>query len=96
MGNEKQGKRTKLHFGKVSNLQLFIEKYGNQFELLSDKEKEILTLVANGVKNPAIGKHLEISQEAVQTHRLSIQTKLSVKNEADYIKYALAFGLIPF
>lgn len=96
MGSKKQGKRTEEYFGKVSNLQLFIEKYEKQFELLTGREEEILTLVVNGFKNAAIGKHLDISQEAVQTYRHTIQAKLSIKNEAGYIKFALAFGLIPF
>lgn len=96
MEKEEQGNQSILYFGNVSNLELFIVKYGEQFKLLTDREKEILTLVANGINNSAIGKNLGISQVEVQSHRFSIQTKLAINNKSGYIKYALAFGLISF
>lgn len=89
-------KRVTELFGKVSNLQRFIQKYGKQFKELSKREIEILTLVAGGMKNSAIATRLEISRATVQNHRAGIRKKIPIKSQADYIKYALAFGLISF
>lgn len=95
MGKEKHDRAKEL-FGKVSNLQRFINKFGERYETLTDREVEILTLVANGFKNPEIAEQLNISRPTVQNHRSSIRKKLDIKNQADYIKYALAFGLVSF
>lgn len=93
---EESGKRVMELFCKASNLQRFIQKYRKQFKELSDREIEILRLVAKGMKNSAIALQLDISRATVQNHRTSIRKKLSITNQADYIKYALAFGLISF
>lgn len=95
MGKEKHN-RAKEIFGKVSNLQRFINKFGERYETLTDREVEILTLVANGFKNPEIAEQLNISRATVQNHRSSVRKKLDIENQADYIKYALAFGLVSF
>lgn len=80
----------------VSILQQFINKYEGKFNTLTEREVEILTLFAKGINKPAIAKQLNISRLAVQNHRSSIQSKLEIKSQADYMKYALAFGLVPF
>ncbi len=95
-GKEKNNKCARELFGKVSNLQRFINKFSEKYETLSDREVEILALVAGGLKNLKIAEQLDISQATVQNHRSSIRKKLGIDNQADYIKYALAFGLIPF
>lgn len=97
MGKQEElGKRAMELFGKVSNLQRFIQKYEKQYKELTEREIEILTLVAGGMKNLDIAAHLKISRATVQNHRAAIRKKLSINNQADYIKYALAFGLISF
>lgn len=83
-------------FDKISSLQQFINKYGEQFDTLTDREVEILALIANGFKNPEIAKKLDIPRSRVQNHRAGIRKKLAIRNQTDYIKYALAFGLISF
>lgn len=93
---EESGKWVMELFGKMSNLQRFIQKYEKQFKKLSEREIEILTLVAEGMKNSAIAGRLEISRATVQNHRAGIRKKIPIKSQADYIKYALAFGLISF
>lgn len=97
MGKDKKStKRAGKLFGKISNLQKFINKYEKQFKTLSDRELEVLGLIANGIQNPAIAEHLNISRATVQNHRSNIRKKLAIKDQADYIKYALAFGLVSF
>lgn len=95
-GKGKNSKRARELFGKVSNLQRFINKFSEKYETLTDREVEILALIANGLKNLEIADQLDISQATVQNHRSSIREKLDIDNQADYIKYALAFGLISF
>lgn len=89
-------KKYETLLGKKSNLQKFINKYEGEFSTLTDREVEILTLIAKGINKPAIAEQLNISRLAVQKRRSSIQSKLEIENQADYIKYALAFGLISF
>lgn len=93
---EESTKLTRALFGKASNLQRFINKYEKQFKTLSNREIEVLTLIASGNTNPAIARELNISRSTAQNHHFSIRKKLSIRNQADYIKYALAFGLVSF
>lgn len=96
MRKKEQIKKYETLFGKKTVLQQFINKYEKKFNTLTDREVEILTLIAKGINKSAIAERLNISQLAVQNHRLSIQGKLEIESQADFIKYALAFGLVSF
>lgn len=89
-------KRSKELLRKMSNLRRFRNKYEQQFNMLTEREIQVLTLVANGLQNPAIAQELNIARTTVQNHRAGIRQKLSIDSQADYIKFALAFGLISF
>lgn len=65
-----------------------------QTKSLTNREIEILKLIANGYSNTQIGKLLEISHRTVDTHRTNIRNKLGVSNLAGMIKYALQSKLI--
>lgn len=80
----------------VSGLKQFRKKHVRFFESLTGREVEVLTLIASGLKNPAIAKKLEISRTTVQNHRANIRDKLNIENQTDYMKYALAYDLIEF
>lgn len=73
---------------KKSKLQLFSS--------LTPREVEMLTLLAQGHNNPEIASLLDISRRTVENHRKSINRKLRIRHFRDIIKYALAFGLVPF
>lgn len=60
---------------------------------LSDREKEILTLIAQGMSNTEIGNELSISHRTVDSHRQNLLKKLEVKNLAGLIRFALTSGL---
>lgn len=94
--SERFSKEKPAVFKNKSNLHRFINKHAGQFENLTETEVEVLTLVAKGLREIVIARKLEISKMALQNHKESIQQKLLIRNQADYIKYALAFGLIPF
>lgn len=77
-------------------LQRFKDQRRCWFKELTKRETEVLVLIANGMKNPAIAKKLGISRVTVQNHRSRIREKLGIKDQADFIKYALAYDLIQF
>ncbi|MBN2733180.1 MAG: helix-turn-helix transcriptional regulator [Balneolaceae bacterium] len=89
-------RKTEKIFGEASNLQQFINKYETQFKSLAPREVEALTLIAQGFENVVIAEKMAIKSKTLHNYQGSIRRKLGVKNEIDYIKYALAFGLIPF
>jgi len=63
-------------------------------EPLSDRERDVLHLLALGHTNQEIGKKLFISVRTVDTHRAHIMRKLRLKTRAELVLFALANGLI--
>jgi DNA-binding NarL/FixJ family response regulator len=59
---------------------------------LSTREKEVLTLLAEGKSSKEIADLLHISLRTVEHHRASINKKLKVKNIVDLVKYAIRKG----
>lgn len=76
------------------SLERFKKKKKVFFETVTEREKEVLALVASGMSNPAIAEKLIISRVTVQNHRASIRQKLGIKNDHDFLRYAFAFDLI--
>ena len=64
------------------------------YDGLSDREREILHLIAQGKTTPEIAAELHLSPHTVQTHRDHIMSKLDLHSKAALIKYAIAKGLI--
>lgn len=65
---------------------------GTPKEVLTNREREILKLLADGKSSKEIGELLFISLRTVQNHRANILKKLNVKRTTDLIKYALQKG----
>ena len=63
-------------------------------DAISNREKEILKLVINGMNNNAIGKELNISVRTVENHRANMMRKLGVKNTAELVNRAITEKLI--
>jgi len=63
-------------------------------ELLTDRETEILKLIAAGFSNKEIGDQLFISHRTVDTHRTNLMKKLDVGNIAGLISYAIRNGVV--
>ncbi len=61
---------------------------------LTERESEILTLIAEGFTNKEIGDQLFISHRTVDTHRTNLMKKLEVNNLAGLISYALKNGYV--
>jgi LuxR family maltose regulon positive regulatory protein len=64
-------------------------------EPLSERELEVLQLIAEGLNNPEIAARLFLSVHTVKTHIRNIYGKLNVHNRTQAIAQAKAFGLLP-
>ena len=61
---------------------------------LTHREREVLSLIANGYQNQIIGDRLNISSRTVEKHRASLMRKLRVTTVAELMVYALKEGLL--
>lgn len=64
-------------------------------ERLTARERQIFDLIVNGYKNQEIATLLGVSIKTVETHRASINRKLSVHSTGQMIRFAATQGLIP-
>lgn len=60
---------------------------------LTNRESEILQLIADGKTNKEIANFLQLSRKKVETHRLNIMKKLDVHSGIELIKTALRMGV---
>ena len=65
-----------------------------RYDGLTTREKEILTLIAQGLSNQQIAEKLFISIKTVQTHRAHILEKLGLHDRTELVRYAIRKGLI--
>lgn len=61
---------------------------------LTEREREVLTLIAEGLTNQEIAGRLFISIKTVQTHRAHILEKLNLHDRTELVRYAIRKGLI--
>lgn len=66
------------------------------FNLLSDREKEVLTLIAKGFSNKEIAEQLVISVKTVETHKGNLMEKLQMKTRPELVEIALKKGLLGY
>ena len=66
----------------------------DRFELLSDREREVFQLIAEGNSNKEIANLLSLSVSTVETHRARIMEKLDLHNTAEIILYAVRKGFL--
>lgn len=67
----------------------------DSFDTLTERECEIIQLLAEGHTSRDIAEMLVISIKTVETHRGNLMRKLSIDNLADLTKYAVRKGIIP-
>lgn len=65
-----------------------------QFSVLTNREREVLKLIAEGLSNEEIARALWISPRTAKVHRANIMKKLDVHKVADLVKYAIKAGLV--
>ena len=61
---------------------------------LTDREREVLRLIALGHTNAEVGEQLYLSVRTVESHRANILRKLNLTTRAELVRYALDEGLI--
>jgi two-component system response regulator NreC len=64
------------------------------YELLTDREKQVLRLVALGHSNKEVADALGISVKTAMSHREHLMEKLGLRNRTDLIKFAIRKGVI--
>ena len=65
-----------------------------RFEKLTQRERDVLRLVAQGYSAPEIGEKLFISPKTVDTYKQRIQEKLGLQHRSDYVQLALRLGIL--
>ena len=65
-----------------------------RFEKLTERERDVLRLVAHGFTAPEIGEKLFISPKTVDTYKQRIGEKLGLTHRSDYVQFALKLGLL--
>jgi two-component system, NarL family, response regulator NreC len=64
------------------------------YEMLTTREREVLTLAAEGHSSAEIAARLSISPRTAETHRANLMQKLDLHNQTELIRYALHRGVI--
>jgi DNA-binding NarL/FixJ family response regulator len=66
----------------------------SQSEVLTTREKDVLTLIVQGYTNREIAEELNISQRTVEGHRANLTAKLNLHSRVDLLRYARSQGLV--
>jgi DNA-binding NarL/FixJ family response regulator len=66
----------------------------DSYELLTEREKEVLQLLAEGKSNKEVAGLLEISPHTTESHRVKLMQKLSLHNTAEIVLYAVRKKII--
>jgi two-component system response regulator NreC len=69
-------------------------KPADEFSRLTNREKEILQLIAEGYTSKQIGEKKFISVKTVENHRANIMKKLDIHDTAGLVRYAIQIGLV--
>lgn len=67
---------------------------GRPFDVLTEREREVLILIAQGRSNQEIADELVISVKTVNRHRENIMAKLNLHSRIELVHYAIEKGLI--
>jgi len=66
----------------------------DSYDLLTDREKEVLHLLAEGRSNKEVATLLDVGLSTVETHRANLMQKLNLHNTAEVVLYAVRKGMI--
>jgi ATP/maltotriose-dependent transcriptional regulator MalT len=61
---------------------------------LSDRERDVLNLMASGATNPEIAEKLHLSKHTVKEHTSAVYRKLEVRNRTEAVQRAQRLGLL--
>ena len=66
----------------------------DSYDVLTERERQVLTLIAEDETNQAIANELDIATKTVERHRENIMRKLNLHTRTELVKYAIRKGLI--
>ena len=67
---------------------------GRSLDTLSERERQVLELVALGYTHKEVGEELSVSVKTVETYRSRLSEKLGLRSRAELVKFALDRGLL--
>ena len=65
------------------------------YDTLTNREREVLHLAAEGYGNPELARRLAISTRTVETHRAHLMQKLQLQSQTELVHYAARRGIVP-
>jgi two-component system response regulator NreC len=82
-------------------MQDYLEKLkrGESFDAygsLSDREKEVLALIARGYGNKEMAEQMNVSVKTIETHKSNLMEKLQLRTRPELVKYAVKRGLLNY
>ncbi|MDH7570383.1 MAG: response regulator transcription factor [Armatimonadota bacterium] len=85
---------TRVLVNQLSRKNLANEKQGHLQSKLTEREREVLKLIAQGYTNKEIADMIFLSVKTVETHKAHIMEKLELRSRAELVRYALDNGLL--
>ncbi len=67
---------------------------GDIYDSLSNRERLVLQLAAEGLSSPEIAERLFISRRTVETHRANLMRKLDLRSQTDLVRFAIRKGVM--
>lgn len=67
-----------------------------KYEILTEREKEVLVLIAKGFSNKEIAEQLVVSVKTIESHKAHIMEKLHLRTRPDLVRYAIKKGWLDF
>lgn len=67
---------------------------GDAYESLTNRERQVLQLIAEGRTNKQIAQRLSLAPKTVDTHRTRLMRKLNIHDQTTLVKYALKKGIV--
>ncbi len=67
----------------------------DRYDLLTNREREVLQLAAQGMSYHDIGERLNISPRTAETHRTNLLRKLGLKDQTELVRFAIGRSLLP-
>lgn len=65
------------------------------YQTLTNREREVMQMAAEGLSSSEIGKRLSISPRTAELHRGRMMNKMGLRNQTELIRYALKRGILP-
>jgi two-component system, NarL family, response regulator NreC len=66
----------------------------DSYDLLTEREREVLQLLAQGKSNKEVAQVLDLSPHTIESHRTNLMQKLNLHNTAEIVLYAVRKGIV--